>query len=66
MKISEDISQIVKAQNDAIVKGLTPPPIDSIPFEDLRLEISSLRLCLVLESHESTEDELEESDDWQN
>jgi hypothetical protein len=66
LKISEDISQIAKAQNIAIRSGVIPPPVDSIPFEDLRLEISTLRLCLVLGSHESTEDELEESDDWQD
>ena len=62
LKISEDISQIAKAQS------LTPPPIDFSAFDDLLREISTLRLrlCLVLESEESIEDELKESDDWQN
>ncbi|NJO64708.1 MAG: hypothetical protein HC836_43190 [Richelia sp. RM2_1_2] len=60
LKISEDISQIAKAQS------LTPPPIDFSAFDDLLREISILRLCLVLGSQESIEDELEESDDWQD
>ncbi|NJN13387.1 MAG: hypothetical protein HC815_37960 [Richelia sp. RM1_1_1] len=60
LKISEDIRQIAKAQS------LTPPPIDFTTFDDLLREISTLRLCLVLENEKSIEDELEESDDWQD
>lgn len=66
LKISEDISQIASSQDAAIAQDLTLPPIDSTFFEELLREISTLRLCLVLGSHESTEDELEDSDDWQD
>ena len=51
LKISEDISQIAAIQN-AATSGLIPPPIDFIPFEELLREISTLRLCLVLENEE--------------
>ncbi|MGB3642172.1 MAG: hypothetical protein WBA39_32020 [Rivularia sp. (in: cyanobacteria)] len=66
LKISEDISQIAKAQNAAIAQSLTLPPIDFTSFEELLREISTLRLCLVLKSEEPIDDELEKSDDWQN
>ncbi len=68
LKISEDISQIAAIQNDAIAQGLNLPSIDFNPFEELLREISTLRLrlCLVLENEKSIEDELEESDDWQD
>jgi hypothetical protein len=65
LKISEDISQIAKAQNLAITQGFTQP-IDRIPFDDLLKEISRLRLCLLLVSNEGTNDELNNSDDWQD
>ncbi len=64
-KISEDINQIAKAQNSAITQGLTPPLIDPIPFEELLREIARLRLCLLLGSEEETNDELENSDNWE-
>ena len=65
-KISKDISQIGNTQNIAITNGLIPPPVESIPFEDLLKEISSLRLCLVLENNDEIDDELEQSNDWQD
>jgi hypothetical protein len=52
LKISEDINQIVKAQNTAISQGLTPEKIDHIPFEELKTEISQLRLQLLLGNYE--------------
>ena len=66
LKISEDINQIAKAQNSSITEALIPPPIDPIPFEELITQISLLRLCLLLGSDEGTNDELEDSDDWQD
>ncbi|MEA5599422.1 plasmid mobilization protein [Rivularia sp. UHCC 0363] len=57
LKISEDISQIAAIQNHAIAQGLTLPPIDFNPFEELLREISTLRLCLVLESEEEISNE---------
>ena len=65
-KISKDISQLASCQNIAITNGLIPPPVESIPFEDLLKEISSLRLCLVLGNDELTDHELEQSNDWQD
>ncbi|MGB6299521.1 MAG: hypothetical protein WBF90_25555 [Rivularia sp. (in: cyanobacteria)] len=65
-KISKDISQIASSQNNAITNGLIPPPVESIPFEDLLKEISSLRLCLVVENNDEIDDELEISNDWEN
>lgn len=65
-KISKDISQIGNTQNIAIANGLIPPPVESIPFEDLLKEISSLRLCLVLEKNDETNHELEMSNDWED
>jgi hypothetical protein len=62
LKISENIDQIAKAQNLAISQGLTPPPINYISFEELKTEISRLRLCLLLGSHEETTNELEKKD----
>ena len=66
LKISEYINQIAKAQNSSITEALIPPPIDPIPFEELITQISLLRLCLLLGSDEGTNDELEDSDDWQD
>jgi hypothetical protein len=66
LKISENIDQIAKAQNLAISQGLTPLQIDHIPFEELKTEISRLRLQLLLGSDEATKKELENSDDWQD
>ncbi|NJM24045.1 MAG: hypothetical protein HC907_38510 [Richelia sp. SM1_7_0] len=66
LKISEDISQIAAIQDDAITRGLIPPPIDHIPFKELATQISKLRLFLLLESDEATDDELEKNDDWQD
>ena len=66
LKISKDISQIGNTQNIAIANGLIPPPVESIPFEDLLKEISRLRLCLVLGNDELTDNELEQSNDWQD
>ena len=65
-KISKVISQIASSQNTAIANGLIPSPVESIPFEDLLKEISSLRLCLVLENNDEIDDELEQSNDWQD
>jgi hypothetical protein len=65
LKISSDINQIVKAQNIAITQGLTPA-INPIPFEELLREITKLRLDLLLGSNKETNDELENSDDWQD
>ncbi|MEO0843314.1 MAG: hypothetical protein AAF063_31075 [Cyanobacteria bacterium J06643_5] len=65
-KISKDISQIGNTQNIAITNGLIPPPVESIPFENLLKEISRLRLCLVLENNDEIDDELEISNDWQD
>jgi hypothetical protein len=65
-KISKDISQIATSQNIAIRNGLIPSPVESIPFEDLLKEISSLRLCLVLENNDEIDHELEISNDWEN
>ena len=65
-KISKDINQLASCQNTAIANGLIPPPVESIPFEDLLKEISSLRLCLVLENDDEIDDELEQSNDWQD
>ncbi|MEA5574808.1 hypothetical protein, partial [Calothrix sp. UHCC 0171] len=50
LKISEEIDQIAKAQNLALLQGLIPPPIDHIPFEELKTEISRLRSQLILGS----------------
>jgi hypothetical protein len=58
LKISENIDQIAKAQTAAIIQGLIPPPIVRIPFEELKTEISKLRLQLILGSDEATENEL--------
>lgn len=66
LKVSEDISQIAQTQNIAITTGLIPPPIDHIPFKELATQISKLRLFLLLESNETTDSELEQSDDWQD
>lgn len=66
LKISEDINQIAKAQNSSITEALISPPIDPIPFKELITQISLLRLCLLLGSDEGTNDELEDSDDWQD
>ncbi|MEO1433129.1 MAG: hypothetical protein AAFV71_29500 [Cyanobacteria bacterium J06633_8] len=65
-KISKAISQIASSQNTAIANGLIPSPVESIPFEDLLKEISSLRLCLVLENNDEIDHELEQSNDWQD
>jgi hypothetical protein len=65
LKISEDISQILKAYNDVITKGLTPPPIDFNTFEKLLREISTLRLCLILEGEEEINKEVKKSDNWE-
>lgn len=65
-KISKDISQIASSQNIAITNGLIPPPVESIPFEDLLKEISRLRLCLLLENNNEIDDELEISNDWKD
>ncbi|MBV6625455.1 MAG: hypothetical protein KI793_21425 [Rivularia sp. (in: Bacteria)] len=65
-KISKDISQLASCHNIAITNGLIPSPVESIPFEDLLKEISSLRLCLVLENNDEIDDELEISNDWQD
>jgi hypothetical protein len=62
LKISENIDQIAKAQNAATIKGVNPPPIDHIPFEELKTEISRLRLCLLLGSDEETINELDKKD----
>jgi hypothetical protein len=66
LTISENIDKIAKAQNLAISQGLTPPQIDHIPFDELKAEISRLRLHLLLGSDKDTKRELENSDDWQD
>jgi hypothetical protein len=66
LKISENIDQIAKAQNLAISQGLNPPQIDHITFEELKAEISRLRLHLLLGHNKATNEELENSNDWQN
>jgi hypothetical protein len=66
LKISENINQIAKTQNLAISQGLTLPKIDHIPFEELKTEISRLRLHLLLGHNKATNEELENSDDWQD
>ncbi len=65
-KISKDINQLASSQNTAIANGLIPSPVESILFEDLLKEISFLRLCLVLENNDEIDDELEQSNDWQD
>jgi hypothetical protein len=48
LKINENIDKIAKAQNLAISQCLNPPQIDHITFEELKAEISRLRLHLLL------------------
>ncbi len=66
LKISEDINQIAKAQNMALAQGLTLPQINHIPFDELKTEISRLRLQLLLGRSKESNDEQENSDDWQD
>ncbi len=66
LKISEDINQIAKAQNAAVTQGLTPPKIDHIPFNELKTEISRLRLQLLLGRSKESNDEQEDNDDWKD
>ena len=67
-KIGNNINQIAKAQNMAIKAGLTPPPIDSIPFKQLENLLSKMQLQLILgvELEEEPEGQEEELDDWQD
>ena len=66
-KIGININQIAKAQNTALAQGLTTPPIDPIPFEQLQKQIDRLRLQLLFGTDDSKEDSnLEEADDWQD
>ena len=66
LKISQDINQIAKVQTAAVTQGLTPPEIDHIPFDELKTEISRLRLQLLLGRSKESNDEQENSDDWQD
>jgi hypothetical protein len=58
LKISENIDQIAKTQNAATIQGVNPPPINYVSFEELKIEISKLRLQLILGNDEATENEL--------
>ncbi|GJD19251.1 hypothetical protein RIVM261_042070 [Rivularia sp. IAM M-261] len=64
-KISTSISQIAQAQESAINQGLTPPPIDPVPFEKLATEISRLRAQLILGT-DGANNEAGDTDDWEN
>lgn len=65
LKISTYINQIAQAQESSINQGLTPPPIDPVPFEKLATEISRLRAQLILGT-DGANNEAEDSDDWEN
>ncbi|MBW4604338.1 MAG: hypothetical protein KME29_33415 [Calothrix sp. FI2-JRJ7] len=65
LKISTNINQIAQAQESSINQGLTPPPIDPVPFEKLATEISRLRAQLILAT-DGANNEAEDSDDWEN
>lgn len=66
-KIGNNINQIAKAQNTATSYGLTPPPIDPIPFEQLQKQIDKLRLHLLLGMDDEVDEvETQEADDWKN
>ncbi|RUT03809.1 hypothetical protein DSM106972_047230 [Dulcicalothrix desertica PCC 7102] len=65
LKISTSISQIAQAQESAINQGLTPPPINPIPFQELATEISRLRAQLILGT-DGANNEAENTDDWEN
>lgn len=65
LKISTNINQIAQAQENAINLGVTPPPINPIPFQEIATEISRLRAQLILGT-DGANNEVEDSDDWEN
>jgi hypothetical protein len=65
LKISTNINQIAQAQENAINLGLTPPPVDPIPFKELVKDISKLRAQLILGTDGANNEALD-SDDWEN